>query len=133
MGQAQEIVRKQFKEAIGGVLLIDEAYELGKSVYGVEALTTIVALLTEDDYKGKLICILAGYEKDMNEMLDTNQGARSRFACTLNFEDWDPNDCAKFCAKHAKDKGQKLDINDIQISLSDEAGLVMAFCIAIKN
>ena len=30
-------------------------------------------------------------------------------------------------------KLEKLDINDIQISLSDEAGLVMAFCIAIKN
>ena len=30
-------------------------------------------------------------------------------------------------------KIEKLDINDIQISLSDEAGLVVAFCIAIKN
>ena len=116
VGAAQDIVRKKFEEAIGGVLLIDEAYELGKSQFGVEALTAIVAMLTEDDFKGKLICILAGYEKDMNEMLDTNQGARSRFACTLNFEDWDPNDCAKLCVKHANDKGQKLDINDKQIS-----------------
>ena len=116
VGQAQEIVRKQFKEAIGGVLLIDEAYELGKSQYGEEALTTIVALLTEDDFKGKLICILAGYEKDMNQMLDTNQGARSRFASTLLFDDWDPNDCALLCVKHASDKGIQLDIKDRKIS-----------------
>jgi AAA+ superfamily predicted ATPase len=116
VGQAQDIVRKQFEEAIGGVLLIDEAYELGKSSYGEEALTTIVALLTEDDFKGKLICILAGYVKDMNQMLDTNQGARSRFASTLLFDDWNPNDCALLCVKHANDKGIQLDIKDKKIS-----------------
>ena len=115
IGEAQDIVRKQFEEAIGGVLLIDEAYELGKSSYGVEALTTIVALLTEDDFKGKFCCVLAGYDEDMDRMLDTNQGARSRFPNTLMFKDWEPENCLDLCLKFAEKNKIKLDVGNDEI------------------
>ena len=68
VGQAQKLVEKSVEEALGGVLLIDEAYELGKPPYGDQALTKLVAMLEEDDYKGKFVCILAGYPQKMQEM-----------------------------------------------------------------
>ena len=36
---------------------------------------------------GKMLVILAGYEADMEEMLKTNPGLKSRFAERLHFED----------------------------------------------
>lgn len=40
------------KAAKGGVLFIDEAYELGKGPFGVEACTAIVAAMTDPKYGG---------------------------------------------------------------------------------
>ena len=40
------------KAAKGGVLFIDEAYELGKGPFGVEACTAIVAAMTDPKYRG---------------------------------------------------------------------------------
>ena len=41
--------------AKGGVLFIDEAYELGKGLYGQEACTAIVAAMTDPKYAGRLL------------------------------------------------------------------------------
>jgi hypothetical protein len=38
--------------AKGGVLFIDEAYELGKGAFGAEACTSIVAAMTDPKYRG---------------------------------------------------------------------------------
>ena len=49
-----------------GVLFIDEAYDLGKGIYGEEAMTTLLRLLTEPAYANdKTIVIVAGYRKEM--------------------------------------------------------------------
>jgi hypothetical protein len=134
IGQAQEIVRKQFEAALGGVLVIDEAYELGKSSYGVEALTTIVALLSHADFRNKFVCVLAGYGDDMDRMLNTNQGTRSRFEHTLVFNDWKPQNCVDLCVKLAKkDKGIELDVEDseIQSALLVSCVYIYILCIFI--
>ena len=44
--------RFSLKAAKGGVLFIDEAYELGKGPFGVEACTSIVAAMTDPKYRG---------------------------------------------------------------------------------
>ena len=38
--------------AKGGVLFVDEAYELGKGPFGAEASTAIVAAMTDPKYRG---------------------------------------------------------------------------------
>ncbi|KAF1772518.1 P-loop containing nucleoside triphosphate hydrolase [Phytophthora cactorum] len=48
----------------GGLLFIDEAYELGKGMYGEEA-------RTNPSYAGMVI-VIAGYAKDMDVMLNRN-------------------------------------------------------------
>lgn len=58
------------------MLFIDEAYELGKGTFGEEALTTILAAMTDPEYK--LVIIIAGYPKDMEKMLARNVGLKSR-------------------------------------------------------
>ena len=92
VGEAQEIVQKTMEEAIGGLLLIDEAYELGKSEYGRQAQTKLIAMLSEEKFNnGKVVVILAGYKEDMDKMLAKNQGMASRFGKELNFKDMEPS------------------------------------------
>ncbi len=45
VGQTKEKVLMKLESAHGGVLFIDEAYELGKGMYGTEAMTTLVKIL----------------------------------------------------------------------------------------
>ena len=58
---------------MGGLLFIDEAYELGKDQFGNEAMVTILDALTDPTYKG-MVMVLAGYEKDMETMFARNSG-----------------------------------------------------------
>lgn len=93
VGEAQQLVRKKMEEALGGTLLIDEAYELGRGQYGIEAQTQLIAMLEEDKYKRNIIVILAGYEPDMRKMMQKNQGMESRFENQFIFDDWSDKKC----------------------------------------
>eukprot|EP00947_MAST-08B_sp_MAST-8B-sp1_P001479 g1479.t1 len=87
VGQTKDIVEAKMKAAAGGILFIDEAYDLGIPPYGEEAMTTLLRLLTEPDYANdKTIVIVAGYADDMADMMARNQGMRSRFKRTIKFE-----------------------------------------------
>jgi len=105
IGKAQENVRSAMEAATGGVLFIDEAYDLAGGPYGQEALTQLVNMMTEQQHLNKTMVILAGYKTDMDQMLSGNQGARSRFGETWEFPDWDPDDCAGFICKSAEKDG----------------------------
>lgn len=94
VGQSKDKTRTAAEEARGGVLFIDEAYELGKNGYGEEVLVTLLALLTEDDFAGNMVVILAGYDDKMQAMMRMNQGVRSRFGSTLHLQDWSAEKCA---------------------------------------
>lgn len=76
VGQTKKKVQQKLDAARGGVLFIDEAYELGKGTFGEEALTTILAAMTDPEYK--LVIIIAGYPKDMEKMLARNVRLKSR-------------------------------------------------------
>jgi hypothetical protein len=43
LGQTKKKIEEKLNCACGGVLFIDEAYELGKVMYGVEAMTSLVS------------------------------------------------------------------------------------------
>lgn len=76
--------------AMGGVLFIDEAYQLmdkkDSGGFGAEAIDTLVALL--ENHKSDFVCIVAGYTKEMEDFLDQNPGLKSRFPTTIEFEDY---------------------------------------------
>lgn len=88
MGQTALKTHKVVKDALNGVLFIDEAYSLndGGHGYGKEA----VAALLEDmeNYRGKFAVILAGYRDEMEELLALNPGFDSRINRKIEFPDY---------------------------------------------
>ena len=99
VGKAQENVAKAFESARGGILFVDEAYELANNDYGREVITKICELLTVAEVQSSTVCILAGYEEEMNRMLAVNVGMPSRFRAHWVFPDWKEEDCAGYVYK----------------------------------
>lgn len=74
------------QHAYGGVLFIDEAYAMTNSQEGQEA---IAALIKEmEDSKDKFVLILAGYEDEMKELLNSNPGFLSRIKEHFYFKNY---------------------------------------------
>src|SRR5215470_4773934 len=82
--------------ALGGVLFIDEAYSLvndgeGHSDrFGNEAIQAL--LKRAEDDRDRLIVILAGYERQMENFLASNPGLNSRFAVRIKFPGYSPEE-----------------------------------------
>jgi hypothetical protein len=95
VGQTTTKVTEALKEAKGGVLFIDEAYNLGIGHFGKEACDTIVAAMTSEEYRNVVI-VIAGYPQEMDDMLRSNSGLKSRFTHFFEFPDWEPKDCRSF-------------------------------------
>jgi SpoVK/Ycf46/Vps4 family AAA+-type ATPase len=88
VGQTAQKTMACVERAIDGVLFIDEAYSLnGQSGndFGKEAIDTLVKAI--EDYKDRLVVILAGYPDEINRLIRSNPGLKSRFATPLVFPD----------------------------------------------
>ena len=61
VGWTAHIVEEKFKEAMGGILFIDEAYALvdDSNTYGAEAINCITQMM--ENYRNDVIVIFAGY------------------------------------------------------------------------
>lgn len=94
VGDTAEKTHGVIESALGGVLIIDEAYSLlprGEASHSREAVDQIVndALL----YKNDLLIILAGYADEMATFLDeANPGLRRRFSHWIEFEPYSFDD-----------------------------------------
>lgn len=93
-------VINQLEMGLGKVLFIDEAYRLapgGRETSSVnfknEAIGEIVDAMTRPRYAGNMVIILAGYTEDMEHLLRSNQGLRSRFPTHVTFPHMEPQSC----------------------------------------
>ncbi|KAM0323930.1 hypothetical protein ACHAQA_008511 [Verticillium albo-atrum] len=105
IGQTGPKVQQLLDKALGRVLLVDEAYRLADGKFAKEALDEIVDAVTKEKYKQRLIIILAGYEDDINRLLNVNPGLTSRFPETIDFHSLSPTACFELLTR--KLQGQK--------------------------
>ncbi len=96
VGDEEKAIVKKFQEAKGGVLFIDEAYTLlGTSEAKTSEKTVGAIVQMLEDMRDELVVIVAGYPKEMEELLDCNPGLRSRFSNVIHFPDYDTKDLVK--------------------------------------
>lgn len=86
VGESSKRTSMLINKAKGGVLFIDEAYSLVQANGSQEIIATIVKAM--EDYKDEMIFIFAGYPKEMNKLLDTNPGIKSRIKYHIVFKDY---------------------------------------------
>lgn len=72
----------------GGCIFIDEAYQLtsGNSPGGKAVLDFLLAEV--ENQRGKIVFVLAGYNKEMESFFSHNPGIPSRFPIEMKFEDY---------------------------------------------
>lgn len=96
VGQTAQNVREVLDKALGGVLFIDEAYQLtvktGENTFNDEALSVIIRYM--EDHRDDLVVIAAGYSKEMREFLASNTGLSRRFQW-IEFDDYTPDEMAQ--------------------------------------
>ncbi|KZT74563.1 P-loop containing nucleoside triphosphate hydrolase protein [Daedalea quercina L-15889] len=93
VGQTGPKTKQVFERALGKVLFIDEAYRLSEGHFAKEAMDELVGILTQEAFIGKLIVIIAGYDKEMNALLAVNPGLASRFPEEIYFDNMAPHHC----------------------------------------
>ena len=102
--KTQELI----ESALGKVLFIDEAYRLGSSDGGFakEAADELVDCITKPRFLNKIVIILAGYDHEINAMLDINPGLSSRFSESIDFQGLSGSDCFQLLRTQLERKTQ---------------------------
>ena len=73
----------------GGVIFVDETYQLISDRMGKQVLDFILPLAEALDGKyGKLVWVFAGYKTDMDKLFEHNPGIPSRFPLQFVFKDY---------------------------------------------
>src|SRR6202453_1516720 len=104
-GQTATRTLDKCREALDGILFIDEAYSLaapageGGANFGKEAIDTLLKFM--EDNRDRLIVIVAGYRNEMRRFIDSNPGLGSRFSKTVDFPSYDANELCEIFRRMA--------------------------------
>lgn len=81
------------RDAYGSVLFIDEAYALavkenngGTSSFNAEALNTLLSEM--ENHRDDMVVIMAGYKKDIDDLMRSNPGLVQRMPYEINFPNY---------------------------------------------
>lgn len=110
VGAEEKNVRMALAAAKGNVLLIDEAYTLvspNEMDYARNVLPMMLQLLADEEDRD-IAVILCGYDTEMESLLSSNPGLRSRFPNIFHFEDYSLDELHKIAVKKIQQSGYKL-------------------------
>ncbi|KAA8895568.1 P-loop containing nucleoside triphosphate hydrolase protein [Sphaerosporella brunnea] len=86
----EKLIKIDIVEKGGGVLFVDETYQLTAPHASAEGRRVLDIILTEmENNIGKLVVIFVGYNKEMESFFEHNPGLSSRIPYTLQFTDFD--------------------------------------------
>src|SRR5260370_9068904 len=105
VGQTATKTLDKCREALDGILFIDEAYSLAASTggggpdFGKEAIDTLLKFM--EDNRDRIIVIVARYPNHMPRFIDSNPGLSSRFSKTVDFPSYDSNELCEIFRRMA--------------------------------
>lgn len=129
VGETAQKTLNIINKSMGGVLFIDEAYALaeqGSFDYGKEAISTLIKAM--EDNRGKFCVILAGYKNEMDKLISSNPGFKSRIQFFLDFPNYTRDELNQITRKMIKDRNYNcqddvvnriLDITEIKRKQND--------------
>jgi hypothetical protein len=107
VGQTRQKTKDQLARARGKVLIIDNAFQMLKGPYELEALQELITCLQSDEYAGKLVVILVGYAEEMGLLLHSCPPLATLFPNEIKFSRLKSKDCLKLLSREL----DKLDVS----------------------
>ncbi|MFC4652227.1 AAA family ATPase [Lactococcus nasutitermitis] len=114
IGQTATKTHEVIEKALGGILFIDEAYQLAtkddtgsNAAFKEEAINQLIADM--ENNRDKLIVIIAGYSAEIKDFLQSNQGLSSRFTNWIDFEDYSAEELIAIAEKQLLSESQVCD------------------------
>nr|QHO64200.1 Rubisco expression protein [Lympha mucosa] len=97
IGHTAPKTKEVLKQAMGGVLFIDEAYYLYKADnerdYGAEAIEILLQVM--ENQRDDIVVIFAGYKDRMDQFYESNPGLSSRVTNHVDFPDYSEEELLK--------------------------------------
>ena len=121
LGQTSLKAKKKFDEALGGVLLIDEAYSLGdgnnNDSYAKEVIDLLTSYLSE--HSNEIVCIIAGYKDALERnFFAQNEGLSRRFTHRYCIDGYNGEELKQIFNTFVNECGWKID-SDCDSKLDD--------------
>ena len=111
---------EKYNQALDNVLFIDEAYTLinnkDPNDNGQEAIDELLKYM--EDYRDRLIVIVAGYENDMKNFVAANAGLASRFKKNIIFENYNDLELYQIFYKMCRDSNYMI-ANDASVVIKN--------------